>query len=115
MSWGALFLYYAHCFLTSGFILNSRIDRKSNDFGLHKVSNHKKFEGILCEINPSKIADSNDFATNFKGNEEESYESTNEDSEDDYVMDGFYYYGDDEYSDNGDEGANKADKSSESD
>jgi hypothetical protein len=116
MNGGALFLFSAHCFLTSGFVRTSGVDRKSNDFGLHTVSNRKKFDGILSKMNPRKNIDSNDITTTFKGNKEESNESTNEDSKETYVTDGFYDYDHDECGEkNGDEGVNKEDKSNESD
>jgi hypothetical protein len=116
MNWGELFLFSAYCFLTSGFVLTSGVDRKSNYFGFHTVSNGKKFDGILSKMNPSKIIDSNDITITFKGNKEKSNESTKEDSNETYGTDGFYDYDHDECGENnGDEGVNKEDKGDESD
>jgi hypothetical protein len=54
--------------------------------------------------------------TNFKGNQKGSYISTNEDSEEIYVMNRFYYHYDDEYDkDNEEEGVNKEERRNESD
>lgn len=53
---------------------------------------------------------------NFKWNENIIYESTNQDSEEVYIMNCFYYHGDDEYDeDNEDEGPSKEDRRNESD
>ena len=53
--------------------------------------------------------------TNLKGNEKGSYESTNEDPEEVYVMNRFYYHYDDEYDKDSEEDVNKEDRRNEYD